>query len=350
MEINPEKINKYLYIEKTPTWVVRSFYAISILTWLLLVFGFSYAIVYDSIFRWTFGLIVIFLTVYYLASYILELFYKKFDIQKHENFVSSFWKNRKEPSVDIFLPVCGEDAAILKNTWEYVSRLKYKNFKVYVLDDSKEECEEHERVAKEFGFTYFARPNKGEMKKAGNLKYAYERTNGEFIIIFDADFAPRHDFIYELLPYMANPKVSIVQSPQYFEATKEIHRRSPLEYGAAQLQESFYRFIQVSRNRFGGVICCGSNAIYRRKALDEIGGTIQVEHSEDARTGFALRSKGWDILYIPIILALGICPNDTHAYFHQQHRWGLGSMTLGLSKEFWTSPVSWKTKYGSLAP
>jgi hypothetical protein len=31
------------------------------------------------------------------------------------------------------------------------------------------------------------------MKKAGNLKYAYERTQGEYIVIFDADFA-RHWF------------------------------------------------------------------------------------------------------------------------------------------------------------
>lgn len=111
------------------------------------------------------------------------------------------------------------------------------------------------------------------------------------------------------------------------------------------MQESFYRFIQVARDRFGGTICCGSNAIYRRAALDEIGGTALVEHSEDAYTGFSLTGKGWIVRYVPVILAVGICPDDSHAYFHQQHRWCSGSFSLVTSKDFWRSPVPWKTKF-----
>jgi hypothetical protein len=31
------------------------------------------------------------------------------------------------------------------------------------------------------------------MKKAGNLRHGHERSDGEFIAIFDADFCPRRD-------------------------------------------------------------------------------------------------------------------------------------------------------------
>ena len=177
------------------------------------------------------------------------------------------------------------------------------------------------------------------MKKAGNIKYGYERSTGKFIVIFDADFAPHKDFIKELLPYMNNPEVGIVQSPQYFQTDRVVHKRSWLEYGASQVQEDFYRFIQVARSNLGAPICCGSNAIYRRKALDTVGGTAQIEHSEDMHTGFNLINRGWIVKYVPIILAIGLCPDSLHQYFHQQHRWCSGSLSLMLDKKFWKSKI-----------
>ena len=109
------------------------------------------------------------------------------------------------------------------------------------------------------------------MKKAGNIKHGYENSSGEFIVIFDADFAPHHDFIRDLLPYTSDPRTAIVQSPQYFQTDKDVHKRSIIEYGAGQVQEDFYRIIQQSRDTFGAAICVGSNAIYRRSAIEDIG-------------------------------------------------------------------------------
>ncbi|MFH1193909.1 MAG: cellulose synthase catalytic subunit [bacterium] len=240
------------------------------------------------------------------------------------------------------MPICGEDIIILRKTFLAVSKINYENKKVYVLDDSGNE--EHKLLTEKLGFKYLSRENKGYMKKAGNLKYGYENSTGSFIIVFDADFAPHPDFITELLPYMSDPRVAIVQSPQYFQVDKNVHKRSSLEYGAGHVQEDFYRIIQVSRDQLGGAICVGSNAIYRRKALDEIGGTAQIEHSEDVHTGFNLIDKGWKLKYVPLILAIGLCPSEMHSYFHQQHRWCSGSMSLLFSKKFWLSKIPFKTK------
>ena len=309
--MNPEGINKYLYVERTPTWLVRSVYFIGICTWLLVVYEYALAAFYIPFYRWVIAPFIIYFTVYQFLSFGFNLFYKRFDLKKHWALLETFWSEHlEEPSVDIFLPICGEDMEILLHTWESVSRLKYGNKKVYVLDDSKEDCDKHEAIAKQYGFHYFERPNKGETKKAGNLKYGYQHTDREFIAIFDADFAPHPDFLHDLLPYMSDPKVGIVQSPQYFETTERINMRSALEYGSAYVQECFYRFIEVVRDRFNATVCCGTCAIYRRAALDEIGGTVQVGHSEDQRTGFALQSRGWIVRYVPIILAVGLCPDN----------------------------------------
>jgi len=187
-----------------------------------------------------------------------------------------------------------------------------------------------------------ARPDRGWMKKAGNLRHGFTRSDGEFILILDADFAPRPDLPLEMLPYLdAEPSLGIVQSPQYFRTRG---RMSWMERGAGAVQELFYRLVQVSRDRHQGAICVGSCAIYRREALRENGGTTLIEHSEDVHTGFDLRRAGWGLRYIPVPLAAGLCPSDPDSFLVQQYRWCSGSMSLLGSRKFWTTKMAWRTR------
>lgn len=336
-----------LYVRATPTWALRRLYIVGALCWLGVLWGYGALYSANKPLFVVIAPVVIFLVLYHLLSYAQLLYYQQFDIRSHQRRVQRFdprtlTKARDVPLVDIFLPICGEDARVLDKTFEAVAALRYPRTAVYVLDDKG--VAEHRRLALQHGFTYLSRRKKGHLKKAGNLKYGLEHSRGDFVAIFDADFAPHPDFITELLPYMRDPKVGIVQSPQYFQADTAVHRRSPLEYGAAQVQEDFYRYIQVARDRLGAPVCCGSNALYRRAALDAIGGIVQIEHSEDAYTGFELLNRGWKVRYLPIILAVGLCPSDFQAYFHQQHRWASGSLQLMLDQRFWRSNLSLKQK------
>lgn len=300
----PTNTEKYSYIIRRPL-LLKSLYVMSLLCWLGVLLGYIKFFEYNVWYWLIFGPLVLYITLYHFISISINLFYQRFDIKKHNTFRDTYWKaNTRLPVIDVFLPVCGEDKKILENTWKGV--LTMKNAKKYiikpiVLDDKGDK--NVEKLARKFKFRYLSRPNKGEMKKAGNLKYGYEKTHGEFMIIFDADFCPRHDFIEELLPYMQDKTRGIVQSPQFFDHDENAHKRSALECGAANVQTYFYKIIQTSRDTFGGSICVGSCAIYRRKALDSIGGTAQVEHSEDVHTGFRLISKKWKIKYIPLPLS-----------------------------------------------
>ena len=42
--------------------------------------------------------------------------------------------------------------------------------------------------------------------------------------------------------------------------------------GAGYMQSVFYRFIQPGKNRFNAAFCVGTNVIYRRTAIEQIGG------------------------------------------------------------------------------
>jgi cellulose synthase/poly-beta-1,6-N-acetylglucosamine synthase-like glycosyltransferase len=92
------------------------------------------------------------------------------------------------------------------------------------------------------------------------------------------DFCPRPDFLKEIIPiHLGRPDTAIVQTPQFFRTSDE---QSWVEQGAGSVQELFYRVVQINRNRFGAAICVGSNAVYRREALKEVGGTAEIGFSE----------------------------------------------------------------------
>ncbi len=242
------------------------------------------------------------------------------------------WKPDRYPSLDVWLPVCGEPHALLANAWSHTCALEWPGrLQFHVADDA--DNPEVRELAERFNFVYHVRPDRGHMKKAGNLRHLYQTTTGEFAVVFDADFCPRADFLLELMPYFDDPETGIVQSPQYFRVLSEQHW---LERGAGAVQEFFYRSVQTARQQWGNsAICVGTNAIYRRAALDDNGGTTLIEHSEDVHTGFDLRRLGWKLRYVPAVLATGVCPDDKAAFMRQQYRWCSGSMSLTFSRKFW---------------
>jgi cellulose synthase (UDP-forming) len=275
-------------------------------------------------------------TIVYLGISLFSNFTgRDFDLSAHQAKVRG-WRPRHYPDVDVFLPICGERLELLHNTWTYVSELlrAYPGDAVaFVLDDKADPAARE--LARDFGFVYRVRENRGWMKKAGNLRYAFERTRGEFFVILDADFTPRGDFLAETLPYFDDPRVGILQTPQFFRPDE---RHSWVERAAGSMQEVFYRSMQTSRDSFGAAVCVGSCAVYRRAAIRAAGGPALIAYAEDVHTGLDVISKGWSLKYIPINLATGASPNSVDAFAHQQYRWCLGSTTP--LRRLWKVPMT----------
>ncbi|HEX8508432.1 MAG TPA: glycosyltransferase family 2 protein, partial [Propionibacteriaceae bacterium] len=240
------------------------------------------------------------------------------------------WSPAVLPTVDVFLPSAGEDLEVLRNTYRHVSGLRWgARLQVYVLDDSART--EVEELAVEHGFTYLTRPDRGHFKKAGNLRFGFSHSDGDYILVLDADFVPRQDALFELTPYFDEPDVAIVQSPQYFDVSKDMNW---LQRAAGATQILFYRWVQPSRDRSSAAICVGTSAMYRRRALDESGGFALIGHSEDVHTGFNLMKVGYRVRYVPTIVTKGLCPDQLDQFLTQQYRWCTGSMSLLFSTAF----------------
>ena len=286
---------------------------------------------------WPFMLFTATYVLYQVIGLPVNFTGRGFDLAAHQARVRD-WGPLRYPDVDIFLPICGEPLEVLGNTWAAVSVLlaEYPGAaQAFVLDDGP--SDDARSLAEATGFGYLRRPGERVHKKAGNLRYAFARTGSEYIVILDADFAPRPDFLAETLPYLDDPAVAIVQTPQYFRQHAE---QTWIENAAGAIQEVFYRAIQVSRNRFGAAICVGTSAVYRRAALEPQGGPTLIPYAEDVHTGLDVRLAGWSVVYVPVLLTAGICPDNLDAFVRQQYRWCTGNAGIMFSRRLWNVRMS----------
>lgn len=246
---------------------------------------------------------------------------RPFDRIDHERRTES--AARSTASVDVFICTCGEDPAVVENTIVHATSMQHRgHVTVHVLDDGA--SADVERAAQRWGAHYAVRPRRGWMKKSGNLQHGYEHSSAEFILVLDADFAVRPDFLEHTLGYFDDPALGILQSPQFFRCAKD----NWVERGAAAQQEQFYRIGLRARDTHEGAICVGTNAVYRRAALDERGGMALLEHSEDIFTGMKVVDAGYRVDYLPLPLAAGSTPDTTAALASQQYRWARGNYAL----------------------
>jgi cellulose synthase (UDP-forming) len=260
-------------------------------------------------------------------------------LAEHQATVASYREHGE--TVDVFLPSCGEPLAVLNNTFRYVSKLKWDGPKVvYVLDDSVRETVRE--LADHYHFRYIVRPDPGVMKKAGNLTYALSISDGDFIVVIDADFAVRPEFLYETMPYFSEPEVGIVQTAQYYDVGRRT--LSYIQRYAGTLQNIFFQFIQPARDRYRAAICAGTNLVYRRAAVLAAGGFAWVPIGEDVHSGVKLAWAGHETRYLPLCLATGVAPIDFPSLANQQARWCRSSMMVMIDKHFVEAPYNWKQR------
>ncbi len=225
-------------------------------------------------------------------------------------------------TVDVFITTYGEDLGTIRRTATAALAL-HGDHLTYILDDGK--SDEVRELAADLGVRYVRRMgNNGA--KAGNINYALSITGGKYFVIFDADFVPEPSFLFETVPFFANEDVAFVQTPQAYGNLNNLISR-----GAGYMQAVFYRFIQPGRNRFNAAFSVGTNVIFRRRAIEDIGGMYADSKSEDVWTSLKLHENGWRSVYIPTELAVGDTPETIEAYTKQQLRWATGGFEIMLT-------------------
>jgi cellulose synthase (UDP-forming) len=227
------------------------------------------------------------------------------------------------PSVDILIPTYNEPAYILKRTVIGCQALEYANKKIYLLDDTRRE--EIRQLAEELGCEYITRPNNFHAK-AGNLNHALAYTQGELIVVFDADFIPTKNFLIRTIGFCQDPTVALVQTPQSYYNADPIARNLGLDNVITPEEEVFYRQIEPLKDGAGSVVCSGTSFVVRRCALEDAGGFVTESLSEDYFTGIKLSAKGYRLVYLNEKLSAGLAAENISAYATQRLRWARGTL------------------------
>ncbi len=232
--------------------------------------------------------------------------------------------------VDVFIATYNEPYELLYKTVNGCVNMDYPDkskVHIYICDDSNRN--EIKALAEEFGINYITRSDR-KGAKAGNFNNALKHTNSPFVVTFDADMIPMHDFLMSTIPYFyLTEKVGFVQTPQSFYNPDLFQYNLFSENRIPNEQDYFYRDIQVSRNKSNSVIYGGSNTVISRKALEEAGGFYTKSITEDFATGMIIESLGYSCYAIDEVHASGLSPSDLKTLIKQRDRWARGCIQAG---------------------
>ncbi|MBV8939847.1 MAG: glycosyltransferase, partial [Alphaproteobacteria bacterium] len=238
-------------------------------------------------------------------------------------------------SVDVFIPTINEPLSVVRRTALTAVAMDYPH-STWILDDGRRP--ELRVMAEELGCGYIARENNTHAK-AGNLNHALAHTSGEFIAVFDADHAPKRNFLLRTLGYFRDPQVAFVQTPQDFYNLDSYQHRSQIRQGRLWTEQSlFFRVIQRGKDVWNAAFFCGSCAVIRRSSLESIGGGFATGTvTEDLHTSLKLHKQGYSSVYHAEPLAFGIAPAHIEAFIRQRVRWGQGAMQVWRKERILTS-------------
>jgi cellulose synthase (UDP-forming) len=239
------------------------------------------------------------------------------------------WAPPARGTLDVFITVCGEDPRMVEQTALAALEIEYPH-NTYICNDGriagKDNWREIEALARRLGILCFTRTD-GFRGKAGNLNHALRRTNGEFVAVIDADHLASPELGDDLLGHF-HPRVAFVCTRQRFRPTTANDHLGNDE-------NFFYTVIQPAKDADNAAFSCGNGVIYRRAALDDVGGFSEWNLVEDLHTSYLLHSRGWHSVYVPRAVTTGTAPETAAELAAQRLRWATDSMRLF----FWDCPL-----------
>ncbi|MFP7492460.1 glycosyltransferase [Terribacillus saccharophilus] len=231
------------------------------------------------------------------------------------------------PTVDVYIATYNEPADLLKRTISASQMMRYPEDKlrIYVCDDGRRA--DIRQLTESMGAIYLDRPD-NKHQKAGNLNHAMTKTNGEIIVTMDADMVPRANFLERTLGYFTDEKVSFVQAPQVFYNADAFQYNLFFEDNITNEQDFFMRRLEEGKDRYNATMYVGSNALFRRRSLEEIGGFATGVITEDMATGMLLQTNGQRTVFVNETLAVGLSPETYADLLKQRDRWCRGNIQV----------------------
>ncbi|RYF66639.1 MAG: glycosyltransferase, partial [Comamonadaceae bacterium] len=143
--------------------------------------------------------------------------------------------------------------------------------------------------------------------------------------IFDCDHIPTRSFLQIAMGWFGRePKLSMVQLPHYFFSADPFERNLDTFGTVPNEGELFYGLIQDGNDLWNATFFCGSCAVLRRTALNDVGGVAVETVTEDAHTALKMHRKGYSTAYLALPQAAGLATESLSGHVGQRIRWARG--------------------------
>ncbi len=253
------------------------------------------------------------------------------------------------PRVTVQLPVYNE-AGVVERLLQAAAGLDYPRelLEIQLLDDSTDGTSGQaaravaELRAEGVPVQHLRRGGRQGFK-AGALQWGMERSEGEFILILDADFVPEPELIHRLLPPFRDRGVGMVQA-RWDHLNEE---SALLTRCQALLLDAHFFFEQGGRHATGAFLNFnGTAGMWRRRALEEAGGWSADTLTEDLDVSYRAQMAGWRFVFLPTVGVPAELPEDPRALEVQQKRWAQGGIQTGrtLLGALWRGPWPFRVK------
>lgn len=247
-----------------------------------------------------------------------------------------------EPQVAVIIPTYGEPVRMVSETARSVLEQDYPQdrLRVVISDDGHRQrvravAEQLGRAYPDAAVVYHEPPRRNDPRrrgeaKAGNLNSVLEALPAyapgvRFVETRDADdLVGDAAFLRQAVgQLLADPQIAYVQT------IKEAVVSPGDPFG--NLEPLFYRGAMLARNAANAVFPCGSGLVWRREALDDIGGFPTWNLVEDLQSGVEALRRGWRGVYLPIVGAVAqTAPEDVPNAIKQRGTWALDTMRLSF--------------------
>ncbi|MEG9436472.1 UDP-forming cellulose synthase catalytic subunit [Edaphobacter sp. HDX4] len=232
------------------------------------------------------------------------------------------------PDVDLLIPTYNEPLSVVRSTALASINIDYPSDKlhVFLLDDGRRQ--EFREFCDQVGIGYVIRPDNNHAK-AGNINSALKNMKSPLVAIFDCDHVPTRSFLQVTAGwFLRDKKLGMLQTPHHFYSPDPFERNLGSYRTVPNEGELFYGLLQDGNDLWNATFFCGSCAVLRRTALNEIGGIAVETVTEDAHTSLRMQMRGWNTAYINRPQAAGLATESLSAHVGQRIRWARGMIQI----------------------
>ncbi|CAJ2236203.1 Cellulose synthase catalytic subunit [UDP-forming] [Companilactobacillus paralimentarius] len=306
---------------------------------------------HSNLFTLIFALLLVISEILSNSTGFILIFFRMLSTKKKWNLtIPEYSTTQPLPDIDIIIVTHNESVDLLRKTINAATFMDYPDkSKVHIIVSDDGNRPEVQALAKHYHINYSGMEN-NKHAKSGNINNTLEKFHSPLFAIFDTDMIPFSTFLRNTVPLFTEnfqqleddpdhtDPLGFVQTPQSFYNADIFQFNLFSEKIIPNEQDFFSRDVNVLNGGNKRALFTGSNAVFLRKAVDEVGGFPTDTITEDFELGTMLNMAGYISLATKIPQSSGITPIDMKGVIKQRTRWARGVIQSCRNLHIFTNP------------